>query len=710
MAVEKFQTKIGGKTLAIQIGGLAEQASGCCLIKYGDTVVLSTSQFGATREGLGFFPLTCDYEERYYAAGRIGGSRFVRREGRPTAEAVLTARMIDRTIRPLFPERFLNEVQVITTCLSWDGENDPDVLGILGASLSLLISEIPWQGPVAAVRIGEIGNKFILNPNYSQREESKIDIVFSGLEKGKEKEVLINMIEGKGEEISEETVLQAYKFALPFLKELINFQKEIAEKVGKEKADFEISTFAPDFQKDIKDFLAHKLEKALYQKERQLQQPALKDLREELSEKVKTDYDESRVQDALFIFEKQLKEILKKNIIEKDKRPDNRKLDEVREINAEVGILPRTHGSAVFSRGRTKALSILTLGAPGDQQLLEGMEIVGKKRFMHHYNFPPYSVGEVKFLRGPGRREIGHGMLAEKAILPLIPKFDDFPYTIRVVSEMLSSNGSTSMASVSAASLALMDAGVPISRPAAGIAIGLVAGESKNYKILTDIQGPEDSCGEMDFKVAGTEKGITVIQMDVKIKGISQDILKESLLRACRARLEILKIQGKTLAQPRAQLSPFALRVYILQINPDKIGSVIGPGGKVINKIIEECGVSIDIEDSGKVFVSAEKEAAAKKAINWIKDITREAKIGEIFQGKVKKILDFGAFIEIFPGQDGLCHISQLAPFRVNRVGDVVKIGDTVPVKVIGIDEQGRVNLSAKEAGYKPKTHVERKR
>jgi polyribonucleotide nucleotidyltransferase len=652
------------------------------------------------REDIDFFPLTCDYEERYYAAGRIGGSRFIRREGRPTPEAVLISRMIDRTLRPLFPKGFLNEVQVIATCLSWDGENEPGVLGIFGASLALAISEIPWQGPVGAVRVGKIGDDFILNPTYTQREESKIDIVFSGVAKGDD--ILINMIEAKGEEISEKEILEAFEFAKPFLKKLLEFQEEIIKKVGKEKVAFEAVLSDPDFAREVKKILGERLEKALYQKGRQERYEAIKNLKEELFEKIKQDYDETKAKEALFIFDQEQERILKKNIVEKEKRPDGRKLDEIRPIEVKAGVLPRTHGSALFTRGETRVLSILTLGSPHDQQLLEGMEIVGKKRFMHHYNFPPFAAGEVRRLGAPGRREIGHGMLAEKALLPLIPSFEDFPYTIRVVSEVLSSNGSTSMASVSAASLALMDAGVPILRPAAGIAIGLCGGESENYKILTDIQGPEDHFGEMDFKVAGTKIGITAIQMDVKIKGISKEILKESLERAKRARLEILEIQNGVLAQPRIHLSPFAPRVYAIQISPDKIGSVIGPGGRVINEIIGNCGVSIDIEESGKVFVTAEKAEAAKKAIEWIRNLTREIKVGEVFQGKVKRILDFGAIVEILPGQDGLVHISQLANFRVRRVQDLLKVGDIIPVKVVAIDELGRISLSAKEAGFKP--------
>ncbi len=718
MQKDSFQIKLAEKEIKVEVGGLAEQASGCCLIKSGETSVLVTAQIGEEREDLGFFPLTCDYEEKYYAAGRIGGSRFIRREGRPSAEAVLSSRMIDRAIRPLFPENLKSEVQVIATCLSWDAQNDPVVAGLLGASLTLLISEIPWQGPIGVVRVGKIDKNFILNPTYEERENGKLDLIFSGIEK--EEEVLINMLEGKGEEVPEEMILEAFEFAKSHLKTLIDFQKDIAKKIGKEKIKLEKPALEPVLEKEIKKFLEKRLEKALFQKEKQKRNDELESLKEELREKIaqehpvdgsmKKEYDEEKASQALFVFEKEKERILKENILQKERRPDGRKLDEVRELEAKVGILPRVHGSGFFSRGETKVLSILTLGAPGDQQLIEGMEIVGKKRFLHHYNFPPYSVGEVRPLRGPGRREIGHGMLTEKALSPLIPSFEEFPYTIRVVSELLSSNGSTSMASVSGASLALMDAGVPIQRPAAGIAIGLIKESDKNWKLLTDIQGPEDSLGDMDFKVAGTEKGITVLQMDVKTDGLTKEILKEALIAAKKARGEVLKNTGKVLSRPRPQLSPFAPRVFRLQIDPSKIGAVIGPGGKVINEIIDSCGVAIDIEESGEVFVTAEKEAAAQKAIDWIKSITKEIKAGEVFQGKVKRILDFGAMIEISPGQEGMVHISEFVPQRIDKVSDVVQEGDIIPVKVINIDELGRINLSAKQAGFKPKNYASKSR
>ncbi len=700
--MSKFKLELGNRDLIVEIRNLAEKANGSCLVRYGDTVVLATAVMSdQEREGIDFFPLTVEYEERFYAAGKILGSRFIRRESRPSDEAILTARAIDRAIRPRFPKHLKREVQVVVTCLSWDGENDPDIIGLLAASIALSISNIPWSGPIACLRLGRKEKGFVLNPTYPEREESELDLVLAGLESGQD--FLLNMIEMESNEIDEGTLLQAYDFALPELKKLVDFQKEIIKKEGKEKTVIEPPPREPELEKEIRDFIGDKLEKALYQKSSD-HVASVNELKEDLTYFIEGKYPGLGKQAyARKFFEEEIARLIHENIIKKGKRPDGRKLDEMRELQMEAGLLPRTHGSGLFVRGETKALSILTLGAPSDVRLLEGMEIRGKKRFMHHYNFPPYSSGEVKPMRGPGRREIGHGMLAEKALFHLVPSFEEFPYTMRVVTEILSSNGSTSMASVSAASLALMDAGVPIKRPAAGIAMGLMMNEKgKDYKLLTDIQGPEDHHGDMDFKIAGTKKGITAIQMDVKIDGINDKILKEALELGKRARLQIIEKMDKVLGKPRPELSPWAPRIYTLQIKPDKIREVIGPGGKVINEIIEKCEVSIDIEDSGRVFVTAEKEEAAKKAIGWIKNITREVKVGETFQGKVKRILNFGAFVEILPGQEGLVHISELAPYRVKKVEDVVKIGDIVPVKVISIDEHGRINLSIKAAKPQP--------
>lgn len=707
MAEKKFfEAKIGplagqAKILKVQIGGLADQCSGSCLAQMGDTSVLATAQMGNEAGGLGFFPLTSDYEERFYAAGKILGSRFVRREGRPTAEATLIARMIDRAIRPLFPPNFKREVQVISTCLSWDGQDDPATLGLFGASLSLMISSMPWRGPVGAARIARVGEEFILNPSYEQRDKADLDMILAAVEENGE--ILINMIEAKAEEVADDLILAAYDFALPYLKQLIDFQKEVAKQVGQAKILFEATKVDSALATLVSDFLKGKLEPVLYQSDRQKIYAGLDQLKIELLEMVKQEFGDDKTTDTKNLFELEQERVLDENILKNSKRPDGRALDEIRSIEIEAGILPRTHGTGLFTRGQTRVLSILTLGGPGDQQLLEGMDFSGKKRFMHHYNFPPFSSGEVKRLGSPGRREIGHGMLAEKAILPLIPAFEEFPYTIRAVSEVLTSNGSTSMAAVTATSLALMDAGVPIKRPATGIAIGLIKQDNNNYKLLTDIQGPEDHCGDMDFKAAGTEVGITAMQMDVKTDGITREILAAALERSKKARLEILAKIKEVLPGPREKLSVFAPRVAVVQINPDKIGAVIGTGGKIINAIIAECGVAIDIEDSGSVFVSATSDEAIQKAIEWIKGLAKEFKIGETFQGVVKKIVDFGAFVELTPGAEGLVHISQLANFRVGRVEDIIKLGDSIPVKIIGIDEQGRINLSAKEAGFSPK-------
>ena len=703
--MNKFKIEIGGRNLEVETGGLAERSSGNVLIKYGDTSIFSVSQLGEEREGLDFFPLTCRYEERYYAAGRIRGSRFLKREGRPSDQSALISRIIDRAVRPRFSKDIHREIQIVDTCLSYDKENDPAVLGLIGSSLSLLISEIPWQGPVSAVRIGEKDNEFILNPTCEEREQGKIDLLFSAIEK--DKDILINMIEASGNEINEDLVCQAFDFAKPHLKKLIDFQKEIAQKIGKEKIVFPVAEHDSDIEKQVESFLADKLEKAIYQKDMQKRQADITDLKKSLIDIIEEKYiedkdKEKKIEDTFYFFDKKYEKILKENILKNNKRPDGRRIDEVREIETRVNVLPRVHGSAFFFRGLTKALSVTTLGAPGDKQILDEMELTGKKRFIHYYNFPPYCSGEVKPMRGPGRREIGHGALVEKAIMPLLPNIDEFPYTILTVSEILCSNGSSSMASVSGVSLSLMDAGVPIKNPAAGIAMGIIQGEDGEYKLLTDIQGAEDGYGGMDFKVAGTKNGITAIQMDVKIDGINDKMLKEILERAKKARLEILEKTNKTLSEPRKELSELAPRIYMLKINPDKIGSVIGPGGKMINEIIDTCGVDIDIEDSGEVFITKKEGGNAERAVKWVEDITREAKIGEIFQGKVKKILDFGAFVEILPGQEGLVHISKFTSDRVEKVTDLVKVGDIIPVKVTGIDATGRIDLSAKEAGFKP--------
>ena len=712
MAVKDiFEIKVGEKPILIKTTNWAEQASGSCLVQCGETEVLVTAVISPfSREGIDFFPLTVEYEERFYAAGKILGSRFMKRESRPTDEAVLTARMIDRAIRPLFPKDFRKEVQVIVTCLSWDGENDPDILGMIGASFALSTSNIPWNGPLGAIRVTRNPStssgqaEWVFNSNYAQRKECDMDLTLAALEK--DGDILVNMIEMGSKEVQEKDFLDAYEIAKKELKKMIDIQSQATKKIGKPKDVFEPAVEL-DIEKEIKEFLGDKLEKAINnapKTEKNL--GATEILKAELVKHLAEKHPgEGKEKQVLAFFEKDIEEIIIKNIIERDYRPDGRKSVDIRPLSCEVGVLPRTHGSGVFARGLTRVLSILTLGGPADQQMLEGMEIAGKKRFMHHYNFPPFSSGEVSPMRGPKRREIGHGALVEKALIPVMPEVEKFPYTIRIVSECVSSNGSTSQASVCAACVALMDAGVPIKEPVAGISIGLAKDEKTGkYKVLTDIQGPEDHFGDMDFKVAGTRNGITAIQMDVKIDGINSAIVKEALERAKDARLKILDIIKEQISEPRKNLSQYAPKIATLTINPAKIGEVVGPKGSMINKIIEECGgVSIDIEDSGFVSVTGVNQEDVNKAINWIKGIVREVIVGEIFQGKVVRLMDFGAFVEILPGTDGLVHISKFVPHQLKSVKDVVKEGDIIPVKVMSIDDLGRINLSAIDAGFKSK-------
>jgi len=711
MTKDKFEIKIGDKPIIISTTNWTEQASGSCLVQMGETQVLVTAVVSPKENpNIDYFPLTVEYEERFYAAGKIFGSRFIRRESRPTDEAILTARMIDRAIRPLFPKDFKKEVQVIITCLSWDGENDPDILGMIGASFALSISNIPWLGPIGAIRIGRINGEFIFNPTYQQRKDGDIDLTLSAIEK--DGDILINMIEMGGKEVSEKSILDAYDISKKELKKIIEFILSSQKKIGKTKDIFE-PVVTEEVETEIKDWLGNKLEKAIEDAplgEKNL--GVIEILKQELIKYLTEKYPEQeKEKQVLNYFEKEIKRIIIKNILEKNRRPDGRKPEEIRNLSCEVGVLPRTHGSGVFCRGLTRVLAILTLGGPADQQLLEGMEIVGKKRFLHHYNMPPFSSGETAPMRGPKRREIGHGNLVEKALLPIIPDVEKFPYTIRIVSEVLSSNGSTSQASVCASTIALMDAGVPIKEPVAGISIGLVKNEeTEEYKLLTDIQGPEDHYGDMDFKVAGTKNGITAIQMDIKIDGINKKIIEEALNKAKDARLKILDIIRKEIPEPRKSLSPFAPKIFTMTINPSKIGEVVGPKGSVINKIIEECGVTIDIDDSGLVFITGNDEIGVEKASNWIKGIVKEVAVGETFIGTVKKIMDFGAFVDILPGQSGLVHISKFTKDRIDKVSDVVKEGQKIPVKVVEIDSQGRINLSAVDAGFKAEKQNEKKK
>lgn len=692
---KKFSTEYGGRKLEIEIGKLAGQADGAVFIKYGDTSVLVTAVMSDFPRSVNYMPLTVDYEERYYAAGKIKGSRWIKRETRPGEEATLHARMIDRTLRPRFDQRIRNDIQVIATILSFDNENDPDIPSLIGASLALMISDIPFNGPVAAARVGEIDGKLILNSNYEERKKSDFDLVAAGIDEK------VNMLEFEGNQVSEDKILKAIEFGHKEYKKIIDFQNKIVDEIKPEKRRVQIIELEENILKGIKSFLGEKIEKALYETSGKIETgESLGALKESLANFLKENYSDQSNLDKILteienIFGREIDEVVRKNILEKEKRSDGRKLDELRPLAIEAGILPRTHGSGLFQRGETQVLNILTLGSPGKEQWIEEMETEKKKYFMHHYNFPPYSSGETGRVGFPGRREIGHGALAEKSLEPVIPSKEDFPYTIRLVSEALSSNGSTSMASVCASSLALMDGGVPIKEPVAGISIGLVLSpDGKKFKLLTDIQGEEDHHGDMDFKIAGTKNGITGIQLDVKTEGLTNEIIEKTFEQAKKTRLKILEEMKKVIATPRSELSPFAPRVYKIQINPEKIRNVIGPGGKIINEIVAQTGVNIDIEDSGLVFVTSEKEEGAKKALEWISNLTKEVKVGEVFEGIVVKIMDFGAFVELFPKQDGLVHISEISDKHVEKVSDVVKIGDMVKVKVKKIDDQGRVSLT----------------
>ena len=683
--METHEIQIGGRKLTAQFRNLAEQANGSVILRYGDTVVMATATMSDEnkKDELGYFPLMVFYEEKFYAAGKIGGSRYTRREGKPSDRATLISRMIDRTIRPLFPDNLKKEVEIIVTCLSWDEENDPAVLGGLASSIALSISDIPWNGPVSMVRVGRQEDELILNPTYEERDEGDVEAVYSGFFENDE--YIINMIESFFEEASNEEVIKSAELAKKATKKLEKFQKEIVKTHGKEKIDLEEEEEVDESVKSKINSFEDKIEKEIFKSEKG-------DLNN-LKEKVLLEFDDEDKEQAGKYFDEFKKSIVRKNILKNNKRPDKRKGGELRDLHTEVKLLPRTHGTGLFSRGKTRSLSIITLGPPGDKKLFDNMEEEGKKRFMHHYNFPPYSVGETWPLRGPKRREIGHGMLGERAIKPMLPSKEDFPYTIRSVSEILSSNGSTSQAAMTSTSLALMDAGVPIKAPVTGISIGMVS-DGDDYRLLTDIQGLEDHAGDMDFKVAGTKNGVNAIQMDVKVLGITLDIMKEALEQGEKAREDILTKIEEAIEKPREELSPYAPRILTMKIDKDKIREVIGPGGKVINEIIDETEVSIDIEDSGEIFITSEDKQSADKAYEWIKNIVREPEKGEMFKGKVKKIMNFGCFVEIMPGTEGLVHISELADNHVNKVEDVVSVGDVIPVKVLKIANDGKIDLS----------------
>lgn len=704
--IKSFSAEIGGREFKIEIGRFAQQTNAACTIEYGGTVVLATACMSKMpREGIDFFPLLVDYDEKLYAAGKIKGSRFIKREGRASDEAILSGRLTDRAMRPLFDEELRNDVQLVLTILSFDAENDADILGLNAASCALAISDIPWNGPLAAVRVGRIESstnpgqfEWVLNPTYEARQKSDLDLVIAGT-----KEEVV-MLEGGAQEVSEATVQEAIEFGMKHLRKILSVIEEAVKAVGlpkikldKEESDEEKAVLNK-LENKVGGLVEEKIEAIFGSRSKQEYHDNIIELNTYVDGVLKADSEvskEERTQGVKMI-EKFLDLHARRLVLEKGRRVDGRALDEIRPLSAEVGILPRTHGSGLFQRGETQVLSVVTLGSPSDEQTLDTMEESGKKRYMHHYNFPSFSVGETGPMRGPGRREIGHGALAEKALLPVLPNKEEFPYTIRVVSEVLSSNGSSSQASACGSSLALMDAGVPIKKPVAGIAMGMMSDptDKAKYKILTDIQGIEDHSGDMDFKVAGTKDGITAIQLDIKLGGITTQVISEALVGAKVARAQILTVMQQAIAVPREDLSPFAPRIYTLQINPDKIRDVIGPGGKMINEIIDSTGVAIDIEDSGLVFITSPNKEAAEKAIEWVKNLTREVKPGELFTGKVTRLMNFGAFVEVLPKQEGLVHISEMAPFRVGRVEDVVAVGDMIPVIVKEIDEQGRMNLT----------------
>ena len=690
MAIVTKNVEVADKRLSIETGRVAEQANGAVILRQGDTVVLSTAVMAKEpRVGIDWFPLTCDYEEKLYAAGKIPGA-FMRREGRPSETAILASRLTDRPLRPLFPEGFRLDVQVVSTVLSVDQENDPTILSINGASTALVISDIPFGGPVGAVRMGLLDGKIVVNPTLSRMSESELDLVVAGTADA------ILMVEAGAKGVTEQTVLEALEMAHDAIKGICAAQVELQQQVGREKREWIPPMYPPQMLEIVGEYLALRLDQVLYKADKATREADIDDLRTKTIVELGERFPE-HIEILGKLFDKALKDRVRERIVEEGVRIDGRGLKDVRNITVEVGVLPRTHGSGLFTRGQTQALTIATLGSMSDQQKLDGLTDETFKRYMHHYNFPPFSVGEARPLRGPGRREIGHGALAERALLAVIPPIEEWPYTMRLVSEILSSNGSTSMASVCGSTLALMDAGVPIKSPVAGIAMGLVTREGK-FAVLTDIQGVEDNLGDMDFKVAGTRDGITALQMDIKIKGLTHEIFAQALEQAREARLFVLDKMLAVLPRPRSEMSPYAPRITTIMINPDKIRDIIGPGGKMIRKITEETGAQIDVEDDGRVFIAAVDQEGGKRAIDWIKGLTDEVEVGKIYKGKVVRIMPFGAFVEVLPNQDGLVHISKLSDHRVERVEEVVNVGDEIVVKATEVDSQGRLNLSRQAA------------
>ena len=689
-----FRTAVGGRLLQLEIGKVCEMANGAVMLKYGDTVVNVTATCSAEpRADIDFFPLSVDYEERMYAAGKIPGG-FIKREGRPSEKAILNSRLIDRPIRPLFPKGFYNDVQVVATVMCVDPDCSPEIVGMIGSSVALSISDIPFDGPTASVLIGLVDGEFVINPTLAQREVSNMHLVVSGTKEA------IMMVEAGAKEVNEDTVLDAIMFAHEEIKKIIEFIEEVVAEVGKPKREVTLYKVPEDIDAAVREYASGKMRAAIQTFDKMERLENMDAVEKESKEHFKEIYPDNP-KDIAAVLYNITKEQVRSLILDDGIRPDNRKSTEIRPIWCETGILPRTHGTGLFKRGQTQVLSVTTLGPMGEAQTIDGIGEEVEKRYMHHYNFPPYSVGEAKPMRSPGRREIGHGALAERALIPVLPSVEEFPYAIRVVSEVLSSNGSTSMGSTCGSTLSLMDAGVPIKAPVSGIAMGLIErvepdGSSK-IAILSDIQGMEDFLGDMDFKVAGTAKGITAIQMDIKVHGLSRQILKDALSQAHDGRMFIMDRMMEEITEPRKELSPYAPRIISMMIDPDKIRTVIGPGGKTINRIIAETGVKIDIDDSGLVYIAAPDMESANNGVRAIEMLIKEVEIGEVYDGKVTRIMNFGAFIEILPGKEGLLHISKMAKERVEKVEDVMNIGDIVKVKVTEIDSQNRINLTRKE-------------
>ncbi|MGI6778011.1 MAG: polyribonucleotide nucleotidyltransferase [Acetivibrionales bacterium] len=691
---KEFTTEVAGRVLKVETGKMAQLANGSVMIRYGDTVILSTATASKQpREGIDFFPLSVDYEERLYSVGKIPGG-FIKREGRPSEKAILTSRVIDRSIRPLFPKDLRNDVTVINTVLSVDQDNSPEFASMLGTSIALSISDIPFNGPIGCVILGLINDEVIINPDAKQREQSQMYVTLSGTMNK------ITMIEAGANEVPEEKMLEAIRIGHTEIKKIIEFINTIMAEIAKPKFEYESAEVPEDVFNAVNDFAYEKMKELVLTDDKQVRDDNISNLTDEIQQHFAEIYPEMEniISECVYKLEKK---VVREYLFKEHKRVDGRALDEIRPLSAEVGVLPRTHGSGLFQRGQTQVLTTVTIGAMGEVQMLDGLDLEEEKRYMHHYNFPSYSVGESRPSRGPGRREIGHGALAERALEPVIPSEEEFPYAIRLVSEVLMSNGSTSQGSVCGSTLALMDAGVPIKSPVAGISAGLIVDDNNPEDFITfiDIQGIEDFFGDMDFKVAGTKNGITAIQVDIKVDGLTEEIIKQALEITRKGRIQILdEVMLKVIPEPRKELSPYAPKILTTRIDPDKIRDVIGPGGKIINRIIAETGVKIDIEEDGKVFVAATDTSAGEKAIQIIEGIGKEVKPGQVFMGKVVRIMSFGAFVEFLPGKEGLVHISKLDRKRVAKVEDVVNIGDEILVKVLETDKQGRINLSRKDA------------